>query len=149
MGSFGTSLHKDCNAMGDSTKTSPRIPSISSQNAILYLLIIHLIPSPQIYVAIDNPSLITFVSCQTTSCYLWNYVRKPMMFLTLTSCTATAACAFLTFTYFMTGSKLPEFAGIVVSASANEYSTKASSVFWSLKLNSHCSCHGRCPFSAP
>jgi hypothetical protein len=38
------------------------------------LLIIHIIPSRQIYVAIDNPSLVPSVSCLTSSSYLWNYV---------------------------------------------------------------------------
>jgi len=61
--------------MGDAAKTTPRVPSTSAQNAILSLLIIHIIPSRQIYVAINNPSLIPSVSCLTTSSYLWNYVR--------------------------------------------------------------------------
>jgi len=39
------------------------------------LLIIHIIPSRQIYVAIDNPSLVPSVSCLTSCSYLWNYVR--------------------------------------------------------------------------
>ena len=39
------------------------------------LLIIHIIPSRQIYVAIDNPSLVPSVYCLTSSSYLWNYVR--------------------------------------------------------------------------
>jgi len=39
------------------------------------LLIIHIIPSRQIYVAIDNPSLVPSVSCHTSSSLLWNYVR--------------------------------------------------------------------------
>jgi len=45
------------------------------QNAILSILIIHIISSRQIYVAIDNPSLISSISCPTTSSDLWNYVR--------------------------------------------------------------------------
>jgi hypothetical protein len=39
------------------------------------LLIIHIIPSHQIYVAIDNPSLVPSVSCLASSSYLCNYVR--------------------------------------------------------------------------
>jgi len=54
------------------------------------------------------------------------------MFPTLKTCKATAAGAFLTGTNFETGSKFPEFSGIVVSARANQYSTKAPSSFWSL-----------------
>jgi len=60
--------------MGDVAKISPRIPSTCTQNAILSLLIIHIIPSRQIYVAIDNPSLVPSVACHTTSSYLCNYV---------------------------------------------------------------------------
>jgi len=40
MGSLGTRLHWDCNAMGDAAKISPRVPSTCTQNAILSLLII-------------------------------------------------------------------------------------------------------------
>jgi hypothetical protein len=40
MGSLGTPLHRDCNAMGDAAKISPRVPSTCAQNAILSLLII-------------------------------------------------------------------------------------------------------------
>jgi len=61
--------------MGDAVKISPRVPSTCGQNAILSLLIIHIIPTGQIYVAIDNPSLVPSVSCLTTSSYLWNEVR--------------------------------------------------------------------------
>jgi hypothetical protein len=75
MGSLWTRLHRDCNAMGDAAKTTPSIPSTSTQNAILSLLIIHIIPSQQIYVAIDNPSLVPSISSLTTGSYLWNYVR--------------------------------------------------------------------------
>jgi hypothetical protein len=38
MGSLGTRLHRDCNAMGDAAKISPRVPSTCAQNAILTLL---------------------------------------------------------------------------------------------------------------
>jgi len=62
--------------MSDAAKISACIPSTRAQNAILSLLIIHLIPSRQIYVAIDNPSLVPSVSCLTTSSYFWNYVLK-------------------------------------------------------------------------
>jgi hypothetical protein len=75
MGSLGTRLDWDCNAMGDAAKTSPRVPSTCAQNAILSLPIIHIIRSRQIYVAIDNPLLVLSVFCLTTSSYLWNYVR--------------------------------------------------------------------------
>jgi hypothetical protein len=74
MGSLGTRLHRDCNATGDTAKTSPRVPSTSAQNEILSLLIIYIIPSRQIYLAIDNPSLVPSVSYLTTTSYVWNYV---------------------------------------------------------------------------
>src|SRR5882757_2803715 len=75
MGSLGTHLHRDCNAMSDAAKISPRVPSTCTQNAILSLLIIRIIPSRQIYVAIDNPSFVPSVSCLTTSSYPWNDMR--------------------------------------------------------------------------
>jgi len=75
MGSLGTRLHWEWNAMGDVAKVSPRIPSTSAQNTFLCSIIIHIIPSCQIYVAIDNPSLIPSIFCLTTNSYLWNYVR--------------------------------------------------------------------------
>ena len=75
MGSLGTRLHQDCNAMGDIAKISPRVPSTCAQDAILSVLMIHIIPGHQIYVAIDNPSLVQSVSCLTTGGYLSNYVR--------------------------------------------------------------------------
>ena len=74
MGSLGARLHRNSNAMGDTVKISPHVPSACAQNAILSLLIIHIIPSCQIYVAMDNPSLVPSVSCHTTSSYLWNDV---------------------------------------------------------------------------
>ena len=61
--------------MGDAAKISPHVPSTCVQNAILSLHIILIIPSHQIYVAIDNPSLVPSVFCLTTSSYLWNYLR--------------------------------------------------------------------------
>jgi len=66
---------RDWNAMGDAAKISPCVPSTCAQNAILSLLIIHIIPSRQGYMAIDNPSLVLSVSCLTTGSYLWNYLR--------------------------------------------------------------------------
>ena len=71
------------------------------------------------------------------------------MFSTLKTCKTTACGAFLTCTNCETGYKLHEFSGIVVSARAIQYSTKAPSSFRSLITNRHYSCHGRCQFSAP
>jgi len=70
MESLGTRLHRDCNAMGDFVKISPRVSSICAHNAILSLPIIHIITSRQMYVAVENPSLIPSVFCLTTRSYL-------------------------------------------------------------------------------
>jgi len=61
--------------MGNAAKISPCVPSTSTQNAILSLLIIHIIPSRQIYVAMDNPSLVTSASCLSTTSHHWNELR--------------------------------------------------------------------------
>ena len=61
--------------MGEVGKISPRAPSTCTQNALLSLLIIHIIPSHQIYIAIDNPLVVPSISCLTTSRYLWNYIQ--------------------------------------------------------------------------
>jgi hypothetical protein len=75
MGSVGTRLDWDCNAMGEAVTISPRVLSTCTQNAILFLLIIHIIPSRQIYVTIENPSLGPSVCCLTSRSYLRNYVQ--------------------------------------------------------------------------
>jgi len=74
MGSLGTRLHQNSNAMGDAVKISPRIHSTCAQNAILSLLSIHITASRKIYMAIGNPSLVLSICCLSTSSYLWNYV---------------------------------------------------------------------------
>jgi len=149
MGSLGTHLHRDCNAMGDAAKTTPQVPSTCGQNAMLSLLMTHIIPSRQSDVAIDNPSLVPSVSCLTASRYLWNYVRAADDVFQAEILQSNGCRCFLTCTNFKTGSKLHEFLGIGVSSRANQYSMNAPSSFWSLILNSHCRCHSRCPFSAP
>jgi hypothetical protein len=75
MGSLGISLHRDCYAMINFAKISPHIPSTCSQNAIIFSLIIHIIPNRQNYVAIDNPSLVPSVSWLPTTSNPWNYVN--------------------------------------------------------------------------
>jgi len=74
IGSLGMLLHRNCNAIGDATKSSPRIPSTCLHYAILSLLIIHIIPSGQISVAIENPSPVPSGSCLTTNSYLCNHL---------------------------------------------------------------------------
>jgi len=59
---------------GYAVKLSPRVPSTCVQNAILSLPIMHFIPRRQIYVAIDNPSLLPPICCLTTSSYLRNHM---------------------------------------------------------------------------
>jgi hypothetical protein len=73
---------------------------------------------------------------------------QPTMVTMLTSRKGMAGGVFLCGTNFETGSKLPEFSRIVVSIWANQYGTKAQSLIRSCNMNSCCSCHGRCPFSA-
>jgi len=75
MSSLSMRLNWDCNAMGDTAKISCRVPSTCAQNANFPLLIIHIIPSRQIYVGIDNPLLVPPITSLTTSSFLWNYVR--------------------------------------------------------------------------
>ena len=75
MGWLGTCLHRNCNAIGDALKATPSVPSTCLQNAILSLLIVHNIPSHQVYVAIENPSVVLSDSCLTTSSYLWNHMH--------------------------------------------------------------------------
>jgi len=75
LGTLGTRLHRNCNAMGQAANISPRFPSTSTPNGILYLLNMHIIPGRQIYVSIENPSLVPSVSSLTTSSYLCKYVR--------------------------------------------------------------------------
>jgi len=146
---LGTRLHRDCNAMGVTAKTSPRVPSTSAQNAIHSLLIIHIIPSRQIYVAIDNPSLVPSVPCHTTSSSLWNYVRAADDVSNAENLQSNCCRCFSYLYKFRDGIQVPKFSGIVVSTRANQYSAKAPSSFRSLILNSCCSCHRRRPFSAP
>jgi hypothetical protein len=40
MGSYGTRLHRDCNAMGDAAKIFPCVPFTCAENSILSVLII-------------------------------------------------------------------------------------------------------------
>jgi len=135
--------------IGDTEEISPRGPSTCVQNATLSLMMILIIPSCQIYVAIDNLSVVCSVSCHTTRTYLRNYFRTADDVFHIEKLPATAAVDFLTCTNFEKGSKLPQFSGIVMSAKANKYSTKAPSSPRRLFLNSLSSCHGRRLFSAP
>jgi hypothetical protein len=74
MGSLRPRLHRDCNAMGDTAKISPHVSSTCVQNTILSVLIVQIIPSRQIYGAIDNPLFVPSVSWLTTGSCLCNHV---------------------------------------------------------------------------
>jgi len=73
---------------------------------------------------------------------------QPRMFPTLKKCKATAAGSLLTCTSSETGSKIPDFSGVVVSGRANQNSMKAPSLFRCLMLNNCCRCHGKRLLSA-
>jgi hypothetical protein len=64
----------DCNAMGDVGNISSRVPSTRTQSAIVSSLIIHIIPSHQVNVAIDNASFVPSIFCLFSSIDLWNDV---------------------------------------------------------------------------
>jgi len=81
MGGLGTHLYRDGNAIVDAATTSPCVPLTCVQNPVLSLLLIHIIPCRQTYVAIDNPSLIPSFSCFVTCSYL-RYLQ-PTIFPTL------------------------------------------------------------------
>jgi len=147
MGLLGTNW--DCNAMGDAAKICPRVPLICAQKAILSKLMILIIPSRQIYTAIDNPSLVPSISSVTTSSSLWNYMRTADDVSHAENLQSNKCHAFLTCTNCKTGSKLPDFSGIVATARANQYSSKAPSVFRSFISNSRCTCHRRCQCYGP
>jgi hypothetical protein len=70
------------------------------------------------------------------------------MFPTLNSWKATVVGEFLTCTNFEMGIKLPELSGVVLSSRPNQYSMNDVSSFTRMIVNSHGSCHGRCPLSA-
>jgi hypothetical protein len=61
--------------MGDIAKISPHVACTHTQNAILSVLIIYIIPSCTIYMAIDNSSLVSSISCLITSSDHWNYMH--------------------------------------------------------------------------
>lgn len=61
-------------ALGDIAKISPCVLSTLVENAIHSFLIIHMIPSCQMYVVIGNPLLFLSISCRTISSWLFNSV---------------------------------------------------------------------------
>jgi hypothetical protein len=101
-------LHRQRIAMGDAAQTSPRARSTCANNAILCLLLVHVIPRRQIYVASDNPSLIPSISCLKTSCYLWNSMHAADHGFHAETFEKTTAGAFVTCTKFEAGRQLPE-----------------------------------------
>jgi hypothetical protein len=107
--------------MSDAAKISPRIPSTCTQNAILSLPIIHIIPRCQIYVAIHNLLLVPSFFCLSSSSYLWNYVCAADIVFHADNLECNGCRSFSHLYKFETRSKLPEFSGIVGSAMANQY----------------------------
>jgi hypothetical protein len=127
MGSLGTRLDCNCNAMGDVAKISPRIPSTCAQNAILSLLIIHIIASRKIYVAIAYPLLALSVSCDTTSSYLWNYLRAADDVSDYENLQGDGCQCFSHMYKFRDGIQVTRVFSIMVSTRANQDSPKAAS----------------------
>jgi hypothetical protein len=72
---LGTRLHLGRHAIGDAVRISHCIPSSCTQNALLWLRIIHIIPSCQVNVAIDSLLLIPSVPGPVTSCYILMHIR--------------------------------------------------------------------------
>jgi hypothetical protein len=147
MGSLGTRMRWDCNAMGEAVKISPCVPSTHTNDGILSFLIIHITPGLNVYLGTDDPSLAPSVSCLTTSGYLFNYVCTADIVSHAENLKSKGCRCVLTCTNFKIGSKLPECSGIVVSTIAIQSSTKAQSSFRHLVVNSRCSCHRRRPFN--
>jgi len=86
--------------MGDAVKVSHHVPSICVQNAMPSLLSTHIIPSRQIYVPIENPSVVhpsPVLLLDAMSKMTW---AQPTMCPTLKTCNETDAGAFLTCTEF-------------------------------------------------
>jgi len=54
----------------DTANISPHVPSTSTQNAILSVLLIHISPSALISAAFDNPLRVVSTSYLTTGGYL-------------------------------------------------------------------------------
>jgi len=83
-------------------------------------------------VAIDNPSLVASVSCRTTRFCLRNNVHTAET-IPHVEILQSNGCQCLSHLYKLgTLSKLPEFVGIVVGSSTNQYSMKAPSLFRSV-----------------
>jgi len=127
------------NVMGDAAESSPHVPSTCVHNTIRSLLIVHIIRSRQIYVAVDNPSLPPSMSCLITGNDPCNYVPAANNVSHADISQSNDCLCLLICKNFEPGSNLPEFSGIMVSARANQYSTKAPSSFKSLISNSYCS----------
>jgi len=75
IGLLGMRMYCNCNVIGNAAKMTARIPFICAPNVILFLVTEHIIPGCQIYVAVENPSLVLSDSCRTTCSYHWNSVR--------------------------------------------------------------------------
>ena len=121
MGSLGMCLQQDGNAMGDTTNFSPCISSTCAQNAMISSLMIQIIPSHQINVAINNPSLIPPISYWMPCWFFWNSV-----------CTADDVSHTENLHKLQDRIQVTRVFGIVVSARANQYTMNSPSLFRSL-----------------
>lgn len=95
--------------MGHTAKISPHVPSSYVQHAFLSVQMIHIIPSFQLYGAIDNSSLVPSGSCHTSRTISGITCVQPTIFPMRQSCKAMAVSVFFTRTNFEPGFKLPEF----------------------------------------
>jgi hypothetical protein len=149
MGSLSTLIHCDCNAIGDPVKICPCVPYSCGEMQFSH---------HQLYTSFEVARSMWLLTIHR-SCHLSPLLlpvaiagiprTQPTMIYMLHTSKAMATGAFLTCIHFVTGSELPEYSGIVVSATAPKYSIKAPSSFRSVILNSHCSCHRKCPFPVP
>jgi len=146
MGSLGTRLHRDCNVMGDAARISLHVPSTCAQYAILSLLIIHIIPSRQIYVGIDNTSLILSVAWLIISSDLWNDLPAAHNISHAVPVQNNDCQGCSHFTILKMGCKLPGFSCIVVCRRPHQYSKKAPSSLRSVILTCLLRCPGRGQF---
>jgi hypothetical protein len=65
-------LYWHCNVIGNDTKNSPHVSSICLQTTTIFLSILPINSTYQVNIAIENTSLVPFVSSLTTGCYIWN-----------------------------------------------------------------------------
>jgi len=93
-------LYRNCVAIGDAMKVSACISPSCTQNAILSLIIMHIVPSCQISVAVNNPLLDPSISCLLLVAISGILCAQPTMLPMLKLCKAMADGASHTYTNF-------------------------------------------------